>query len=136
GITAEAFPFVGIEGAEPANDALIINASGGGDTIDASELPANLIRMTFSGGAGNDTLTGTAGDDGFVWNPGDGTDTLQGQGGADTLFFNATNGPQTINLASSNGHLLLTSSAGGVNSDDLEQIALNTGHLSDVITIG
>jgi Ca2+-binding RTX toxin-like protein len=111
------FAFVNITGAEGTNDSLTLNALGGNDTVDASDLPAGLIGLTVNGGAGNDTIIGSAGDDvlsggagddvliggagndvvqmgdgndTFVWNPGDGSDTVDGQSGFDTMVFNGS----------------------------------------------
>ena len=47
-----------IEGAEAANDSLVINALGGNDTIDAS---AAQIKVVIDGGDGNDTIIGGQG---------------------------------------------------------------------------
>ena len=46
------FPVVNITGAEGTNDTLTVNALGGNDTVDASNLPANLIGLSLNGGAG------------------------------------------------------------------------------------
>ena len=97
------------------DDRLIVNGRGGDDTIDASALAADAVRLAIDGGAGADTMRGGrgpdllqggdgaddvdgnqgddiallgAGDDRFTWDPGDGSDTLEGEGGADTLSFN------------------------------------------------
>src|SRR5262249_50758550 len=56
-------PFVNIIGAEATNDVLTVNALGGNDTVDASLLSANLIRLSLNGGAGNDTIVGSPGGD-------------------------------------------------------------------------
>src|SRR5262249_31662376 len=50
---------VNISNAEGANDALVINALGGNDIIDASTLAAGVVNLTLDGGAGNDTLIGS-----------------------------------------------------------------------------
>ena len=76
-----------------------VNGNGGDDTIDATALQTP-VTFAADGGAGNDTLIGSpgndlvdrrrrattraslgAGDDTFVWNPGDGSDAVDGQGG-------------------------------------------------------
>src|SRR5262249_47497257 len=41
---------------------LVLNANGGDDTIPAGDGLANLIKLTIDGGAGNDKMTGGAGD--------------------------------------------------------------------------
>jgi stress response protein SCP2 len=45
-------PRVNIVGAEGTNDRLTVNALGGNDTVDASDLPANLIGLTVNLGDG------------------------------------------------------------------------------------
>jgi len=52
-----------IDGAEAANDSLVINGLGGNDTIDASALGAGQINLTIDGGDGNDTIIGSGGAD-------------------------------------------------------------------------
>ena len=46
------FPRVNIAGAEGTNDHLTVNALGGNDMVDASDLPANLIGLTVNLGDG------------------------------------------------------------------------------------
>ena len=65
---------VTIEGAEGANDSLVINGLGGNDTIDASTLPAGVINLTIDGGDGNDTITGSAGADMLIGGAGNDVD--------------------------------------------------------------
>src|SRR5262249_45360948 len=57
------FPLVNITGAEGTNDHLRVNAGGGNDGVDASGLLAGAIDLNLNGGAGNDTLIGSAGND-------------------------------------------------------------------------
>jgi Ca2+-binding RTX toxin-like protein len=105
-----------ITGAEPANDALTINALGGTDRIAAGTLAATALQLTEDGGADNDTLLGSAGvdrqlggdgndaidgkqgndlalmgagDDVFTWDPGDGSDIVEGQDGSDAMTSTA-----------------------------------------------
>src|SRR5262249_44133313 len=54
---------VTIDGADPSNDTLVVKGLGGDDTIDASHLSADWIKLTIDGGAGNDTITGSLGAD-------------------------------------------------------------------------
>jgi len=99
---------VTIDGAEAANDSLVIKGLGGNDTIDASAINAGQINLVIDGGAGNDTIVGSQGadvliggdgddlviggrgndaallgdgNDLFIWNPGDGSDVVEGQAG-------------------------------------------------------
>jgi hypothetical protein len=69
---------------------------------------------TFFGGNGNDFVDGgkgadTAylgnGDDSFRWDPGDGSDVIEGQNGTDTMVFNGAAANETVNM-SANGHRL------------------------------
>src|SRR5262249_50167647 len=57
-----------------ANDQLTSHGGGGNDTIDARGLAANVIGLILDGGVGNDTLSGSAGSDHFVF--GSGADTI------------------------------------------------------------
>src|SRR5258708_34580216 len=94
------------DGAEPANDSLVVNGVGGDDTIDAAALNAGQINLVINGGDGNDVITGSAGDDVvtggrgndgaflgaggdlFVWDPGAGNDVAEGPARFHTLPFN------------------------------------------------
>ena len=126
-ITVSGLPAtVSINGAEGANDSLVINGLGGNDVIDASQLSAGQINLTIDGGDGNDTITGSSGkdvliggagndtvtggdgndvallgdgDDTFIWNPGDGSDIVEGQAGNDTLVL------QRLQRQRDHGHL-------------------------------
>jgi Ca2+-binding RTX toxin-like protein len=77
GLAAE----VNITGAEAANDRLVVNLLAGDDVFEGSGLSG--IRLTVDGGAGDDVLIGTAGDD--VLRGGAGDDVLIGNGGVDVL---------------------------------------------------
>jgi Ca2+-binding RTX toxin-like protein len=65
---------VNVTNADPASDALTINALDGDDIVDAAQVPANSTVLTLDGGAGDDLLVG-----------GDGNDTLFGRDGDDIL---------------------------------------------------
>ncbi|MBW4691969.1 MAG: hypothetical protein KME27_09395 [Lyngbya sp. HA4199-MV5] len=117
---------VQIAGIRAEFDNLTINGLAGNDVIDASNLAANLFRLTpdgrltldggagddqfigsagrdvFLGGRGNDVALMGAGDDLFVWNPGDDNDVLDGQAGFDTMFFNGADVNENIDI-SANG---------------------------------
>ncbi len=68
-----------------ANTALIhVFGQRGNDTITLNEANGALPRANIYGGAGNDTLTGGAGDDLMFGQQGD--DLISGRGGADFLF--------------------------------------------------
>jgi Ca2+-binding RTX toxin-like protein len=65
---------VNVTNADPASDALTIDALDGDDIVDAAQVPASSTLLTLDGGAGDDLLVG-----------GDGNDTLFGRDGDDTL---------------------------------------------------
>ncbi|HEY3206208.1 MAG TPA: calcium-binding protein [Gaiellaceae bacterium] len=65
---------VNVTNADPASDALTIDALDGDDIVDAAQVPASSTLLTLDGGAGDDLLVG-----------GDGNDTLFGRDGDDIL---------------------------------------------------
>src|SRR5262249_12912912 len=67
---------VNVTGSEAANDQLVVKALGGNDTVSAAGLPADVVKLTIDGGAGNDTITGSQGADTFFC--GDGHDLVVG----------------------------------------------------------
>jgi hypothetical protein len=97
-----------ITGADPTLDTLTLNALDGADTIDASGLAPNLIGLVLNGGAGNDFIVASpgddivnggpgnnevqlgAGDDTFTWNPGDGSSLIDGGDGIDSIIVNGS----------------------------------------------
>ena len=149
------FPMVNITGAEGTNDNLTVNALGGNDMVDASNLPANLIGLVLNGGAGNDTILGSPGDDlviggpgddlaqlgdgddTFVWNPGDGSDTVDGQGGSDRMVFNGSDASENFGISANGNRVRLTRDVGGVTMDldGVETIDLNALGGADTITV-
>src|SRR5262249_22823201 len=101
-----------------------------------------LIRLIVNGGAGNDALFGSPGDDTFVWNPGDGSDTIDGEGGDDTLTFNGSDQAEKFDISDSgNGapfhNVRLTRDLGGVVMDlhGVETINLNARGGADTVTV-
>ena len=103
---------VTIDGAEAANDALVINGLGGSNVIDARMFVAGNIGITINGGAdvdsirgsnhgdvlnggaGNDSITGGTGNDALIG--GIGNDLLTGGAGNDTFVFRLGFGHDTI----------------------------------------
>ncbi len=148
------FPFVNITGAR-TNDFLTLNALGGNDTVDASNLPANLIGLVINAGDGNDSVVGSRGDDlviggpgndvvqmgdgrdTFVWNPGDGNDTVDGQDGADRMVFNGSDAPENIDVSANGSRVRLTRDVNGVTMDlnGIETIDVNALGGSDNISV-
>ena len=157
GLSAE----ITIDGAEAANDTLTINALGGNDVIDASNVQ---IKVVVDGGTGNDTITGGAGsdlliggdgndtitggrgndtallgsgNDTFVWNPGDGSDIVEGQDGTDTLLFNGANINEIFEVSANGQRVRLSRDVGNVVMDvnDVEHIALNALGGADTVIV-
>ncbi len=155
---------VAVNGSEGSNDSLVLNTLGGSDTVNASTLPAGVVRLTVDGGDGNDTIFGSAGDDTliggdgndvinggrgndvafmgagddtFVWNPGDGSDTVEGQGGNDTLRFNGSNANENIDLSANGSRLRLTRDVGNVTMDvnGVEQVNVAALGGADTLTV-
>ena len=98
-------------------DRLVINTAGGNDTIDASNLGKSHIGLQIIGGPGNDLITGSDGDDSFVWNPGDGSDTIDGRGGSDTLVFNGANVAENVNITANGSGVLFTRNVASITMD-------------------
>jgi Ca2+-binding RTX toxin-like protein len=126
---------VTIDGAEAANDTLVIHGLGGNDSINAPALSAGLINLTIDGGDGNDTIIGSHGNDTviggtgndsallgdgndtFIWNPGDGSDSVEGQGGFDTLLFNGSNVNENVTISANGGRAMLVRDVASVTMD-------------------
>src|SRR5207248_5122322 len=47
---------VNVTGSEGANDSLIVSSLGGDDSINASSLPAGVVKLTLDGGTGKDVI--------------------------------------------------------------------------------
>ncbi len=75
-----------------------INGGGGGDVVDASLQANPILRISMSGGNGNDTLSGGAGGD-FLRGD-NGADSLSGGGGGDAL----AGGDGNDTLSGGDGH--------------------------------
>jgi Ca2+-binding RTX toxin-like protein len=155
---------VTVTGQEGANDALVINAFDGADTINASALPAGQIKLTIDAGAGNDTVIGSAGadtilggdgndtvtggrgddvaflgadDDTYIWNPGDGSDTVEGEGGTDTLIFNGANVAENIDISANGARVRFTRDVANITMDlnSVEKIVFHALGGVDTITV-
>ena len=139
-----------------ANDQLVINGLTGNDTIDASTLRPNLLKVTLNGGdgddlivgslgddlviggRGNDNLFGNSGNDTFVWNPGDGSDIIEGQGGSDTLQFNGANIAEKIDISANGSRVRFTRDVAAITMDvnGVENINFTALGGADTITVG
>jgi Ca2+-binding RTX toxin-like protein len=146
-----------------SSEILIVDASGGDDSVSASGNLAALIQIIVDGGAGNDTLLGGngedllmggdgndfvdgnqgidaaflgEGDDTFQWDPGDGSDTVEGQGGSDTMIFNGSNAGEAINISANGGRVLFQRDLNiTMDLDDVEVIDFNAMGGSDGIVV-
>jgi Ca2+-binding RTX toxin-like protein len=156
---------VAVANSEGANDSLVINALDGHDVVNASKLPAGVMKLIIDGGAGHDTLLGSqgadvflggegndsvvgdngndlallgAGDDVFQWDPGDGNDVVEGQGGTDTLLFNGSNAAENVSIFANGGRTLLFRDVASVTMDlnDVEVIDFNALGGADNIVVG
>jgi Ca2+-binding RTX toxin-like protein len=154
-----------VKNSEGANDALVVSAGGGNDSISAATLVAGVTRLTIDGGAGNDTLVGShgndvliggdgndtvaggrgndaaflgTGDDRFVWAPGDGSDTVEGQAGQDTLDFTGSSATENINLFANGTRALFTRDVAAVTMDlnEVERVEFQALGGTDNITVG
>src|SRR5262249_10227104 len=104
---------VNISGAEATSDTLTVNALGGNDVVDASSLPAGVIRPALNGGDGNDTLHGSQGND--TIEGGAGNDTLIGGDGQDTFRLDTDNALGSDTIIESNS---MAAPSGGVDTLD------------------
>jgi len=145
---------VRLTGFEQTLDMLSVSGLAGDDTIDASGLGVP-IRLSLSGGLGNDTLIGSAGgdqfnggdgndlalmgagNDVFTWNPGDDNDVIEGQAGFDELAFNGANVSEIIGIAASGGRTLFSRNVANVQLDtnDVEKISFNAFGGADWVVV-
>ncbi len=144
-----------ITGAESANDRLTVNGLGGDDTLNASNVIANVVGITLNGGSGNDLIIGSqgndlisggtgsdtvrmgAGDDTFVWNPGDGSDSVDGEAGNDTMIFNGANVSEKIDISANGNHVRFTRDVASITMDlyRVEGINFNALGGADTVTV-
>ena len=156
---------VNIANAEVANDALVVNALGGGDRVAATALPAGVIKLTEDGGAGDDSLLGSqaadvfiagdnddtivgddgndvalmgAGNDVFRWEPGDGNDTVEGQDGIDAMAFIGSDVAENIDVAANGGRVLVVRNVANVTMDldDVEKLDVRALDGTDNVAVG
>ena len=147
-------PVVTAGTAEPGVDLLTVQAGDGGDTVDASTLPAGRIGLVIDGGPVADVLRGSqggdlvdggtgndlallgAGDDTFRWDPGDGSDTVEGQDGSDTLLFNGSGADENFDVSANGGRLRFFRDVANITMDvdDVESVDLKAlGGADDVV---
>jgi Ca2+-binding RTX toxin-like protein len=155
---------VNVAHADATRDALILNALGGEDRVDASTLGADATKLTQDGGAGNDTLLGArgndvqlggdgndaidgnqgndvapmgAGDDRFTWDPGDGSDTIEGQDGSDAMTFNGANVAEAFDVSANGGRVRFFRNVANITMDldGVERIDTNALGGADTLTV-
>src|SRR5207253_337169 len=127
----------------------------GADTINASGLAANLVRLTINGGDGDDQIVGSsgddfvlggrgndlallgAGDDTFVWNPGDGSDTIEGQAGTDTMLFNGANVAEKVDISANGSRVRFTRDVANIvmDTNGVEVIDFRALGGADTVTV-
>ena len=141
---------------------LVLNAGADDDIVEAGTGLAALIKLTVDGGAGNDTISGSDGDDillggdgndridgqngddvaflgagtdTFQWDPGDDNDVVEGQGGTDRLLFNGANAAEDVDISANGGRVRFFRNVANVIMDlnDVEKVAFNAlGGADDV----
>jgi Ca2+-binding RTX toxin-like protein len=156
---------INVSNSEGANDSLVVKTLGGDDDIIATTLPANVIKLTLDGGAGDDTILGSqgadmifgrddddfvfgdngndvaflgAGDDLFQWSPGDGNDTVEGEDGTDTMLFFGANIAEDITISANGGRVTFFRDIATVTMDlnDVETIDFRALGDADDIVVG
>jgi Ca2+-binding RTX toxin-like protein len=155
---------VNVAHADAAADSLVLNALGGDDQVNAAALPADALKLTQDGGAGNDTLLGGrgadaqlggdgndsidgnqgndvafmgAGDDRFTWDPGDGSDVIEGQAGSDAMTFNGANVAEQFDVSANGGRVRFLRNVANITMDlnDVERIDTNALGGADRLTV-
>src|SRR3954451_4212191 len=145
-------------------ESFAISGLGGDDTLTGSNGLATITKLTFDGGAGNDTVAGGDGDDTLLggpgdddvdgnrgadtaslgggddssrWDPADGSDTVEGNGRSDRLDFNGSNISEHIELLPSGERLLLTRDVAAVTMDNrgIETVHVATLGGSDTVFV-
>ena len=146
------------------SEKLVVNANGGDDSFSTSGNLGGLIKLTVDGGAGNDQITGSngddlllggdgndvidgqqgsdvalmgAGNDVFRWDPGDGSDLIEGQDGTDKMLFFGANIAENINISSNGGRVRFFRDIANITMDlgSVEAIDFHALGGADVITI-
>ena len=144
-------------------DLILLGGSGADELAGVGNLAA-LTRMTFDGGAGDDTIRGGngadtliggtgndavdgnqgldtallgSGNDTFAWDPGDGNDTVEGQSGADTFAFNGSAIGELLEVAANGERVRFTRNIANIvtDLDDVERIALRALGGADNVTV-
>jgi Ca2+-binding RTX toxin-like protein len=93
--------------------------------------------LILNGGQGNDLLTGSSGDDTFLWNPGDGNDTVEGQAGQDSVQVNGANISENISIAANGARVRFFRDVANITMDvdGVERFGLAALGGADTITV-
>jgi len=123
---------VSVLNADAGLDSLQVNLAAGDDSLDASGLGPNVLKLTVDGGAGDDSLVGSRGAD--VLLGGDGNDTLVGGKGQDQVFGQAGDDRMIWNPADESdlnegGDGTDTVEVNGLNVDEVFAMAPNAGRV-------
>jgi Ca2+-binding RTX toxin-like protein len=144
---------------------LTVQGNGGNDTITGAVGLADLIKVTITGGDGNDVLTGGDGndlvqgdagndavlgargnddmqggdgDDVLTWNPGEGTDKFEGGAGNDVAVDNGGAAAEHF-VVSANGQRVTATRDNGapffLDMGTMETLDLNTGGGDDTVDV-
>jgi Ca2+-binding RTX toxin-like protein len=143
---------------------LILLGGNGADQLSATGNLAALTRITYDGGAGDDSVRGGngadtliggsgndavdgnqgvdvalmgSGNDTFTWDPGDGNDTVEGQGGADTFAFNGSAIGELLEASANGERVTFTRNIANIVTDlkDVERLALRALGGNDTVTV-
>jgi Ca2+-binding RTX toxin-like protein len=130
-------PMIAVQGSDYARDTLTVSMGPEADVVNAQALGADAIRLVVRGGSGNDTITGSLGNDLFTWSPGDGSDTIDGAAGNDTLQVFGGNISENIALTANAGRFRFTRDIGAVAIDTIavEQVKFAALGGSDNISL-
>jgi Ca2+-binding RTX toxin-like protein len=131
-------PTVVIQGSDYARDTLTVAGGFEADTLNAQGLAADVVRLVMRGGQGADMLTGSLGDDVFLWSPGDSSDVIEGLAGTDTLQFSGANIGENISLTANGSRLRFTRDVATVVLDvnAVERVTLAALGGPDTILLG
>jgi Ca2+-binding RTX toxin-like protein len=148
-----------------ATDHLIVRGLGGHDRLSAASLAAGNVLLTFDGGAGNDTISGSqgadtliggdgndlidgnqgddiallgAGDDTFQWDPGDGSDVVEGGTGVDALRFNGAGANENVDISANGERVRFFRDVAAITMDlnDVERVVFDAFGGTDNVVVG
>jgi hypothetical protein len=134
------------------NVAISVSDGAGDDFVDFSQ---SSVAVTYTTGAGNDTVIGTAfndtfnsglgndtflggdGSDTFTWIPGEGSDVIEGGDGNDVMVFNGAGSGEAFTLSAVGTRLQLFRDVGNITMDvaGVERVNLNALSGPDSVTV-